>query len=109
MRSPIHVDDIAEVFARVVMADSPRFPLYNSGGTTISMGEIAEIVRGFLPDARITFENETGGRALSGNFLIDISRLVEEFGVQYPPYRQRVLEIVNDVRREAGLPAVTDR
>jgi UDP-glucose 4-epimerase len=107
MRCPIHVDDVAEVFARVVLADAPRHPVYNTGGTSISLGEIAEMVRGFLPDARITFEHETGGREGSGNHLIDNTRLVEEFAVQYLPYRQRVLQIINDVRREEGLPPVS--
>ena len=109
MRCPIHVDDIAELFARVVMADKPKQWVYNTGGTAISLGELAEIVRGFLPDAQITFEKETGGKELSGNYLIDNSRLVEEFGVQYRPYRERVLQIINEVRAEQGLPAVADR
>ncbi len=104
MRIPIHVEDIAEVFARVAMADKPRHAIYNSGGHTISMGALAELVREFIPDADISFTHETGGRAISGNFLIDNSRLVEEFGVQYAPFRQRVLEIVNDIRRDDGKP-----
>src|SRR6202040_3094603 len=103
MRSPGHVDDIAEVFARVLLTDKPRHAVYNSGGTPISLGDLAELVREFLPDARITFEHETGGKAESGNYMIDNSRLVQEFGVQYLPYRQRVLQIINDTRRKAGL------
>ena len=109
MRCPIHVDDIAEVFARVVMADKPKHWVYNTSGTAISLGDLAEMVRGFLPDAQITFDKETGGRELSGNYLIDNRRLVEEFGVQYRPYRERVLQIINEVRREEGLPPVGDR
>jgi nucleoside-diphosphate-sugar epimerase len=107
MRCPIHVDDIAEVFARVLLADKPRHAVYSSGGVAISLGEIADIVREFLPDARITFEHEAGGRANSGNYLIDNSRLVQEFGVQYLPYRQRVLQIINDIRRQVGMPTVS--
>ena len=106
MRCPIHVDDIAEVFARVLLADKPVHAIYNSGGVAISLGEIANIVREFLPDAQISFEHATGGKANSGNYLIDNSRLVHEFGVQYLPYRQRVLQIINDIRRQEGLPPV---
>jgi UDP-glucose 4-epimerase len=109
MRCPIHVDDIAEVFARVVMTDKPNHWVYSTGGTSISLGDLAEMVRGFLPDAQISFDKETGGKELSGNYLIDNSRLVEEFGVQYRPYRERVLQIINEVRREEGLPPVSDR
>jgi nucleoside-diphosphate-sugar epimerase len=107
MRCPIHVDDIAEVFARVALADKPQHRIYNSGGTSISLGALAQMVREFIPDARISFDNESGGRHLSGNFLIDNSRLVQEFGLQYAPLRQRVLEIINDVRREMGQPPLS--
>jgi len=104
MRCPIHVDDIAEVFARVLLADKPKHRIYNSGGESISLGKIAEIVRGYLPDAKITFDKDSGGRDISGNFMIDNTRLVQEFGVQYRPYHERVLQIINDIRRETGQP-----
>ena len=103
MRLLIHVEDIAEVFARVLLADAPRHEIYNSGGIAISLGELADLVREFVPDARITFVQE-GGREESGNFLVDNSRLRKEFGIEYPPLRTRVREIINDVRREEGLP-----
>ena len=109
MRCPIHVDEIAEIFARVIMTDKPQHWVYNTGGIAISLGEIADMVREFLPDAKITFDKETGGKAMSGNYLIDNTRLVQEFGVQYRPYRERVLQIINEVRREEGLPLIADR
>jgi len=105
MRLMIHVEDIAEVFARVLLADAPRHPLYNSGGIPVSLGELADIVRGFLPDAQITFAKE-GGREESGNYLVDWSRLAKEFGIEYPGLHTRVLEVINDVRRQEGLPPV---
>jgi nucleoside-diphosphate-sugar epimerase len=107
MRCVIHVDDMAEVFARVVLADEPKHETYNSGGTTVSLAELAQLVREFLPDADIRFEADGGGRELSGNYLIDNNRLVEEFGVQYAPLRQRVMEVINDVRAGEGLPPVS--
>ncbi len=107
MRCVIHVEDMAEVFARVLLADKPEHETYNSGGTMISMAELADQVREFLPDADIRFEAETGGRETSGNYLIDNSRLVEEFGVQYAPLRQRVGEVINDIRAGEGLPPVS--
>jgi nucleoside-diphosphate-sugar epimerase len=106
MRLPIHVDDIAEVFVRVLLADAPRYPIYNSGGTPISLGELAEMVRGFLPEARIAFEHEAGGKDRSGNYLVDNRRLLQEFEVEYPPFRQRVLQIINEVRDQEGLPRI---
>ncbi|MFT5393138.1 MAG: nucleoside-diphosphate-sugar epimerase [Gammaproteobacteria bacterium] len=106
MRIPIHVHDMAEIFARVLMSDSPKHSVYNSGGYSMSMGELADIVCSYLPNAQITFKHDTGGREKSSNFLIDNSRLVEEFGVQLPSFKNRVLETINDVRAANGLPAV---
>jgi len=103
MRLLIHVEDIAEVFARVLLADAPQHPIYNSGGIPISLGELADLVLEFLPDAKITFAQE-GGREESGNYLVDNSRLRKEFGIEYPPLHTRVREIINDVRRQEGLP-----
>jgi len=105
MRLLIHVEDMAEVFTRVLLADAPKHSLYNSGGIPISLGDLAGIVRGFLPDAQITFAQE-GGREDSGNYLVDSSRLTKEFGIEYPGLHTRVLEVINDVRRDAGLPPV---
>jgi nucleoside-diphosphate-sugar epimerase len=108
MRLLIHVEDIAEVFARIVLADAPQHSIYNSGGIPISLGELADLVREFLPDAKITFAAD-GGREESGNYLVDNSRLVKEFGIEYPPLRTRILEIINDVRRQEGLALVKAR
>jgi nucleoside-diphosphate-sugar epimerase len=108
MRLLVHVEDMAEVFARVLLADAPRHSLYNSGGIPISLGELADIVRGFLPQAQITF-GEEGGREESGNYLVDWSRLANEFGIEYPGLHTRVLEVINDVRRYEGLPLISAR
>ena len=106
MRLPIHVEDIAEAFVRVSLANSSHYPIYNSGGHAISLGDLADMVREFLPDARISFANE-GGIEESGNYLVDNSRLLDEFELQYAPFRQRVLEIINEVRADSGLPLVS--
>ena len=105
MRLPVHVDDVAEAFVRVAMVDNSHYPIYNTGGTPISLGDLADMVRGFLPDAQISFESD-GGREESGNFLVDNSRLLQEFELEYPPFRNRVRDIINDVRRDEGLPLV---
>jgi nucleoside-diphosphate-sugar epimerase len=108
MRLLVHVEDMAEIFARILLAEAPRHSLYNSGGIPVSLGELADVVRGFLPDAQITFASE-GGREDSGNYLVDWSRLAKEFGIEYPGLHTRVLEVINDVRRQEGLPLVTGR
>lgn len=106
MRCPIHVDEIAEIFARVLLSEKPAHRIYATGGISISMGEIADIVRGFLPDARINFQKDTGGRAASRTYMIENARLMQEFGVQYRPYQERVLQIINDIRKDNGKPSI---
>jgi hypothetical protein len=41
------------------------------------------------------------------NFMIDNSRVVTEFGMQFRPYRERVLQIINVVRAEEGKQPIT--
>ena len=108
MRLLVHVEDMAEIFMRVLLAEAPRHSIYNSGGIPVSLGELADIVKGFVPEAKITFDKE-GGREDSGNYLVDWSRLAKEFGIEYPGLHTRVLEVINDVRRQEGLPLVTGR
>ena len=108
MRLLVHVEDMAEIFARVLLAEAPRHHIYNSGGIPVSFGELADLVRGFLPDAQITFASE-GGREDSGNYLVDNTRLGKEFGIEFPGLHTRVLEVINDVRRSEGLPLITGR
>jgi len=105
MRCPVHVDDIAEAFVRVTMVDKSAHPIYNSGGYPISLGDLANIVKKYLPDAEINFASPDG-KDESGNYLVDNDRLLGEFELEYPPIEQRVLQIINDVRRDEGLPQV---
>jgi hypothetical protein len=40
--------------------------------------------------------------------MIDNNRVVTEFGMQFRPYRERVLQIINEVRaEEEGKPPIT--
>ena len=105
MRLPVHVEEVAEAFVRVTLADSCRHSVYNTGGEPISLGDLADIVRGYLPEADIAFDAD-GGREESGNYLVDNSRLLGEFELEYPPLALRVRDIINDVRRDNGWPPV---
>lgn len=62
MQCVLHAEETADVLARVLLADAPAHRLYNAGGTTLSLAELAEVVRAHIPGARIAFENETGAR-----------------------------------------------
>ena len=106
-RCPIHVEDASEIFVRVAMSDSPRYNLYNSGGTPITLGALADLVREFIPDAQISFDGEYGIEE-SDIYMVDNRRIREEFEVEFPPLRQRVLEIINEVRHAEGMPLIRE-
>jgi hypothetical protein len=38
--------------------------------------------------------------------MMDNTRLRQEFEVEYAPFPQRVLQIINDIRKDEGLPQV---
>jgi nucleoside-diphosphate-sugar epimerase len=106
VRCPIHADEVADVFRQIIMADRPKHRVYNTGGEPISLGGIAQIVRGYLPAAQIEFEHDSGGESLSNCYLVDNTRLLEEFDVTIRPYAKQVLQIINEARVAAGLELV---
>lgn len=98
-RCVIHVDEIATIFARMALAaQHPRHALYNTGGEALSMEQLAGMVRERLPDAKISFEHQTGGLTASGAYLIDNSRLRQEYGLTYRPYGERIDQMIGHAR-----------
>ena len=71
------------------------------------MGALADLVREFIPDAQIAFVIE-GGIEESDIYVMDGSRVREEFEVELPPLRQTVLEIINEVRQTEGMSLVRE-
>jgi len=100
MRCPVHVDDVAEAFARITLADRPQHAVYNTGGTAVSLGELADLVREQIPDAQISFDREQGDKANATNYLIDNTRLRQEFGITPRDARECVATIINDLRAD---------
>ena len=98
MRCVVHVDDIAEVFVTLALARRPQHAVYNSGGETLSLGDLAGMVREVIPDADISFRNEAGGEESTTAYMFDNRRLAEEFGISYAPYRERVAQMIDAVR-----------
>ena len=103
MRCVIHGDDMAEVFARVALAAKPQHAIYNSGGESLSLGDIAAMVTRVIPEAEIRFEQEAGDEDRSGAYLFDNTRLVAEFGLRYMPYQQRVARMIEQVRKGVAM------
>lgn len=105
MRCIVYVDEIAEVFVRVALKARPDHTIYNSGGETLSLGQIADMVKKVIPEADISFEHETGGEngPGAGPYLFSNDRLAGEFGVRYLPYERRVAQMI-DIARQGSNP-----
>ena len=99
----IHAEDAAEIFVRVALSDSLKHRVYISGGHLCTIGEMADIVREFIPDAQIT----TGDQAVPHIYLVDNSRMLADIGYELAPLRVRILEHINDARREAGMDPIS--
>lgn len=107
--SPVSADDLAE-FARILIkAPSSPHPVYNVGGPPTSLRDMAEVIRKYIPDARITF----GERPMmdpSGKvglpWLVSTKRAMDDFGFTCMPLEKGVLIHINDARSEAGLELI---
>lgn len=106
VRCLIHVDDVAEIFKLVTLADGTKYDIYNSGGHPTSLGELADLVREFIPDATIEFDHEQGEKDDSINYLVDNSRLLNEFGPVARTLRDTVRDIISETRKQAGLDPI---
>lgn len=96
----IHAEDAAEIFVRAALAGELNHPTYISGGALATIKDMADLVRGFIPEANIT----TGDRTVPHIYLVDNSRMLADLGYEIAPLRQRVLDHINDARAEANLP-----
>ena len=99
----IHAEDAAEMFVQVALSTSLNHSIYISGGHLATIQDMANLVREFVPDAQIT----TGDRPVPHVYLVDNSRMLADIGYEMAPLRVRVLEHMNDARREAGLPPIS--
>jgi nucleoside-diphosphate-sugar epimerase len=99
----IHAEDAAEIFVRATLSGRLNHRVYISGGHLATVRDMADVVRSFIPDAQIT----TGDRAVPHVYLLDNSRMLADIGYELAPLRVRILEHINDARREAGLEPIS--
>lgn len=92
----IHVDDVAEVFSRLIQKEKLAYDVYHTGGHICTLGEMADTVKGFIPNAQISFDEQA--EDMSFAYLIDNSRLREETGIEFRSLREGILQVINTVR-----------
>lgn len=100
-RNIVGVADIAQLYTKIALADRVKYDTYMGTGPSPTGNEIAAIVKKYLPDAQITFDEKA--RIPSWNF--DNSRAVKEFDWKIQSVEEMVLDEINGTREAAGLPA----
>ena len=99
----IHAEDAAEIFVRAALSTQLNHRIYISGGHLATIKDMADLVRGFIPEAQIT----TGDQAVPHIYKVDNSRMLADIGYELAPLAVRVLEHINDARQEAGIPPIS--
>jgi UDP-glucose 4-epimerase len=100
----VYVDDCAEQLVRLALTPQLSYFAYNSSGYSVSGGEFACMVRHWLPDAEITFDESKPTTPLVDN--LDGSRMIQEIGFTPRPLQEAILAHINEARDEAGLAPV---
>jgi nucleoside-diphosphate-sugar epimerase len=100
--SLVKSDDVAE-FARLALrAPSSPHPAYNLGGPPTSLKDVATLVRKYIPDAVITFGDESEDCELPWKVNCDLAK--QDFGFEVTPLEDAVKLHIAEARVEAGLP-----
>ncbi len=97
----IYVDDAADIICALTRKERLDHQVYLSGGYTVTLEELARIVKEFIPGARFTYDGKEGDHHYV--HLLDSSRLQNEIGFNLPPLRQRVLDHINEARCSAEI------
>ena len=100
-RNIVGVADIAQLYTKLALADEVKHDTYMGTGPSPTGREIAGIVKKYLPNAQITFDENA--RVPAWNF--DNSRAVKEFDWKIQSVEEMVLDEINGTREAAGLPA----
>jgi nucleoside-diphosphate-sugar epimerase len=99
-------DDVAALLRILIKLPSSPHSAYNIGGLPTSLRQVADIVRGYIPDAEIEFgsqslslESARGGIP----YRLSMERTRQDLGFSCMPLEEAVLIHINDARAEAGL------
>jgi nucleoside-diphosphate-sugar epimerase len=100
----IYVDDVAELFVRLCVADELAHPVYLSGGIEATLGEVVDILRRLLPGVDIGFAAEP--QTYPHVTRADGTRIAADLGYVLPPLEDRIREHIDEARRDSGLAEI---
>jgi nucleoside-diphosphate-sugar epimerase len=100
----IYVDDCAEQLVRLALKPQISHFAYNNGGESVTASKLAEIVRHWLPEAKISFDEPKPTTPLIDR--MSGKRLEEEINFKPRPLAEGVRAHINEARISAGLKPV---
>jgi len=102
----IAAEDLAVLLSRLLTGERPRHDTYLGAAHNITMTELVDVIRELMPGARFEYPNPDRRPTYPGSF--DNARAVAEFEWEPRGVRETVLAHIDDVRRDAGLPALAN-
>lgn len=97
-------DDLGEFTRILIKAPSSPNPVYNVGGPPKNARDLAEVVRKYLPEAKIEFGDKQPPFGRGGlPWLVSMERAKKDFSFSCMPIEEAVLIHINDARLEAGM------
>lgn len=100
----LYVDDCAEQLVQLALKPQLRHFVYNNGGESVTAAELAGVVRHWLPDADISFDESKPTTLLIDR--MDGRRLEQEIDFKPRPLLEGVRAHINEARLAAGLKAI---
>jgi nucleoside-diphosphate-sugar epimerase len=111
LSSLVSADDTAEITRLLIKADKAPHPVYNVGGPPKSPRDLAEVVKQYIPDGKISFGKkpmmDKAGKA-GLPWLVSEKRAKEDLGFSCMPIEKAVLIHINDARLEAGMKPIKE-
>ncbi len=106
LTSLVSADDLGKFTTILIKAPSSPHPVYNVGGPPQTPRDLAESIKKFIPDAKITFGTNVPPMRGGLPWKVSMKYAIADFGFQCMPIDEAVLIHLNDARTEAGLPLI---
>ena len=104
---PGYMDDVVEFITLLCLRDNIRYQGYNASGHITTLGELTNTIRGYIPDAQISFNEDGTIYKQMQACNIDNGRAVNESNWRPRGIRETVFAHMDEARAEAGLTPIT--
>ena len=93
----IYVDDTADIFAKLCLAESLRYAVYNSLAYSVTAQELVDKIEALLPDAQVTFDETAPDQP--NIYLWSSERIEQDLKMQLPPIEEMIKRHIDEARR----------